>query len=169
MTDCKFKDFDALLNGYKALEKQFTKKCQEVAQLKQMCQSGTNNTSGTSEFTPPLSQEEFFSSYPNAERFRTEIVNNVTAPKYSKCYDAYVRCYLDIVDGLDVGKLLQDKQFVQQYIVSNDAIVDAVLDKVFSSSAPVLIGGRGGDMSVALPTRPKTIAEASLLAKEYFK
>ncbi|HIT77227.1 MAG TPA: hypothetical protein IAD47_00355 [Candidatus Limihabitans stercoravium] len=169
MTDCKFKDFDALLNGYKALEKQFTKKCQEVAQLKQMCQSDTHKTGGTSVLTPPLSQEEFFSSYPNAERFRTEIVNNVTAPKYSNCYDAYVRCYLDIVDSLDVGKLLADKQFVQQYIVSNDAIVDAVLDKVFSANAPVLIGGRGGNMSVALPTRPKTIAEASLLAKEYFK
>lgn len=174
MTNCKFKDFDALLNGYKALEKQFTKKCQEVSALRDQLQASADTSDehgcGTSAYAPPLDEEQFFDSYPNAEKYRDSIVRQVTAPKYGNCYDAYIRCYLDIVDSLkDPRQLLADDDFVQQYVVTNDAVVDAVLNKVFSAvTSPVLIG-RGGNMSVAMPTRPATLAEASKLAQEYFK
>ena len=96
MTNCKFKDFDALLNGYKALEKQFTKKCQEVSALREQLQASADTSDkhgcGTSAYAPPLDEEQFFDSYPNAEKYRDSIVRQVTAPKYGNCYDAYIRC-----------------------------------------------------------------------------
>lgn len=162
----KFNDYDKLLNSYNNLEKQFTKKCQELSQLKEQ--------SGTSQDTPPQSQtlEEFLQAFPDAEAFKEQISQAVNNPQYSDVPDAYARSYFDLLRQSYVSKetLAQDDDFLQQYVLSNKDVVAKLLQKVVPTATPVptVISGNAGSMSVTLPTRPKTIAEASMLAKQLF-
>ena len=163
----KFNNYDKLLDSYNNLEKEFTKKCQELSQLKA--------TSGTSSTEPPQQQtlEDFLATFPEAETFKDELAQAVNNPQYNQSCDAYSRLYFDLLRKNYVSKetLAQDDSFLQQYVLGNKDIVAKLLQKVepTASFAPTVISGNAGAMSVALPTRPKTIAEASKLAQEFFK
>lgn len=69
--------------------------------------------------------------------------------------------------------MAEDEQFLQQYIVNDRKVRDMILQQMLAQTAdtryPVTISGNGGNMSLAQPTRPKTLEEASVLAKNYFK
>lgn len=160
----KFNDYNKLLDSYNNLEKEFTKKCQELSQLK----------SGTSEVSPPQqTSQQFFSQYPDAEIFREDIERGVTNPEYSEKPDAYSRAYFDLLRKNYVSKdsLAKDDDFLQQYVLADEKTVAKLLQKVSPTVTPLptVISGNAGSMSVSLPTRPKTIAEASKLAQELFK
>lgn len=163
----KFNDYDKLLASYTNLEKEFTKKCQELSQLK--------SQSGTSVDTPPQAQtlEQFLATFPEAEIFKEQISQAVNNPQYSESTDAYTRSYFDLLRQNYVSKetLAQDDNFLQQYVLGNKDVVAKLLQKVpqTASPAPTVISGNAGCMSVTLPTRPKSIAEASKLAQELFK
>ncbi|MBR2974959.1 MAG: hypothetical protein IKC47_04360 [Clostridia bacterium] len=162
----KFNDYDKLLESYNNLEKEFTKKCQQLSQLK--------NTSGTSLDEPPQAQtlQDFLATFPEAQAYKEQLSQAVNNPQYSQSTDAYTRCYFDMLRQNYVSKeaLAQDEDFLQQYVLSNNDVVSKLLQKVSPSvaSTPTVISGNAGAMSVALPTRPKTIAEASKLAQQFF-
>ncbi len=181
----KFNDYDSLEKSYAELEKQFTKKCQQTAELDRECRKLKeeydalntecaflrDNAGGiNAEASPPESAEEFFKRRPSAVNFRGEIERNVTAPGYGGCPDAYERCYLDVLEQAATAPREPDKDLLQQYALASPEICEAVLRKVFNGSeeVPRVICG-GGNLSLAAPARPKTIKEASGLAKEYFK
>ena len=163
----KFNDYDKLLSSYNSLEKEFTKKCQELSDVKKQ--------SGTSSNEPPQQQtlEEFLVQFPDAETFKEQISQAINNPQYGNSADAYARSYFDLLRQNYVSKetLAQDDNFLQQYVLSNKDVVAKLLQKVEPTTAPVptVISGNAGAMSVTLPTRPKTIAEASKLAQEFFK
>ena len=163
----KFNDYDKLLNSYNNLEKEFTKKCQQLSELK--------NASGTSEDTPPQQQtlEDFLQNFPDAEVFKEQICQAVNNPQYSDKTDAYARSYFDLLRQNYVSKetLAQDDDFLQQYVLGYAEVVAKLLQKAQPTvnQAPTVISGNAGAMSVTLPTRPKTIAEASKLAQQLFK
>lgn len=169
----KFSDYNTLLDSYNQLEKQFTRKCQELSALKS--QSGTSNSNlpHNNMLPPPISSiEQLLQKYPNARYYSEEITQLVNSPKYNingSCN--YLDCYLDLVSqSIPADKIASDSNLLEQYITSNSNVVDAVLNKVVASITPLptTIVGNRGDMSMALPTRPKTIAEASSLAKNLF-
>ena len=163
----KFNDYDKLLTSYNNLEKEFTKKCQELSDIKKQ--------SGTSQEEPPQQQtlEEFLAQFPDAESFKEEISQAINNPQYQQETDAYARSYFDLLRKNYVSKetLAQDDSFLQQYVLGNKDVVAKLLQKVEPTVSPVptVISGNAGSMSVTLPTRPKTIAEASRLAQEFFK
>lgn len=163
----KFNDYDKLLTSYNNLEKEFTKKCQELSQLK--------TQSGTSSVEPPQAQtlQQFLVQFPEAEVFKDQISQAVNNPQYGESPDAYSRYYFDLLRQNYVSKetLAQDEDFLQQYVLGNKDTVAKLLQKVQPTvaTAPTVISGNAGSMSVTVPTRPKTIAEASKLAQELFK
>ena len=163
----KFNDYDKLLASYSNLEKEFTKKCQELADIKKQ--------SGTSSVEPPQQQtfDEFMAQFPEAETFKEQLGQAINNPQYSESVDAYTRCYFDLLRQNYVSKetLAQDDNFLQQYVLGNKDVVAKLLQKVEPTvlPTPTVISGNAGAMSVTLPTRPKTIAEASKLAQEFFK
>ena len=161
----KFNDYDKLLESYNQLEKEFTKKCQQLSELKK--------ESGTSEQSSPLSSEEFFAKYPDAENFKEEIFAQASSPEYADDVGAYEKAYFALLrkNYVSPDKLAGDEDFLQRYVLSNDQVVQRVLQKAVGQrdDAPTVISGKGGSMSVALPTKPRTIKEASQLATEYFK
>ncbi|MCM1043171.1 MAG: hypothetical protein NC350_03050 [Corallococcus sp.] len=164
-------DYGKLMDSYTELEKQFTKKCQELAEIKKETETG-----GTSGITPPSKQtaEEFFSAYPEAEQFREEVLRRANDPEYEGAKDAFTSAYISVLQSNRVKpeELVHDPDFLQRYVLDDAQLTSALLQKAAGASTdqnPAVISGNGGAMSVSLPTKPRTIADASRLAKEYFK
>lgn len=166
----KFKNHEQLENAYLELEKRFTQKCQQLALLQK-----ADGTSAKTETAPPQqSFEEFLEKYANAKSFSEQIKQNIAHPEYASRSDALEKCYLDILDKNYIGlNKLNDDGFVQEHVLSNDKIVEAVLNKVFSNgkgqAMPKTITGNGGGMSIMPPKQPKDLSEANALAEELFK
>ena len=148
----KFNSAEELLKGYESLEKSFTQKCQQLAALEKQI---TITQSGTSESTPP--QQSVGRSVAN------DSVD--TVPNAS---DADSREQVD----QSPSELSQDA--VRQYLVDHPELAAQLIGATDSLSEtseriiPPRVMTGGGNVSCALPNRPKTLKEASDLAKKYF-
>lgn len=147
----KFNSAEELLKGYQELEKSFTQKCQQLSALEKQITSDSSGTSvdDTSPFNNSGVQNlqvatESESAVPLAAADRPYVNASVSAPEQSPI--ELIRQYLD--DHPDAAALLSER--------NNRA------------NAPKIMTS-GGNVSMALPSRPKTIREASEMAKEYFK
>jgi len=159
----KFNDYDKLLASYTQLEKEFTKKCQQLAELKKS--SGTNEHS-----SPQQTADEFFRDYPDAEKFRGQILQRASAPG-SDGDGAFAKAYFDLLreNYVSPEALADDEDFLQRHVINSEKFAD-VLQKIGGSvGAPTIISGKCGQSVATLPNRPRTLKEASELAKDYFK
>ena len=163
----KFKDADALLSAYNSLQAEFTRKCQRLAELeKQKEEQALDST--------PLYEREnwseivadFLSKNDEAKPFSkeicAEIMNNPKGYLDERSLDlAYAKVMKNHI--VDEAKM-QDKNFVEDYVLSSDEIKDKVL-KIYleelSHSAPpkVLSSGVGETFSKKV-VRPATLEEA---------
>lgn len=158
----KFNSAEELLKGYNQLEKSFTQKCQQLAMLQKQANvedydthnsaNLTENDCGTSVETPPQREE-----VPS-----TTVDSAATVPE-SQPTDAEV-CQ----GGRAPTSNVPTSEQLQQYLKDNPEVVFQLLQRRSSEFAPDVMSG-GGNVSLALPSRPKTIKEASLMAKELFK
>jgi hypothetical protein len=139
-------DYTALYNSYLALEKQFTKKCQEVANMEK---SGTSEESTPPQTAPMVTIEEFLAKYPDAAIYRDQLVLLAPDPMTPIPEQTFEWGYID-----------QLKQALS--VKAAEEVTPAVL------SIPVTISGNGGNIVKVSPIRPKTISEASELAKKLF-
>ena len=132
----KFNSAEELLKGYNELEKSFTQKCQQLAELRnkltETAESNTDNNAitqqtqqgGTNENSSPL----------------------VTVQGNGSAAEENVVCAVPAdVDASSAA--------------SNSQAPATPLPKVMQG---------GGNISMALPTKPKTIKEASMLARKLF-
>ncbi len=146
----KFNSAEELLKGYTELEKSFTQKCQQLSALEKQY----NSTSGTSEDdTPP----------------QTDRAQNLQAA----AQDGNAVPATKSADGTEVAVSVAQSeqtlaQLIKQYLDGHPEET-ALLLKDAQSVIPPKIMTSGGNASMALPSRPKTIREASEMAKEYFK
>ena len=123
----KFNSAEELLKGYNELEKSFTHKCQQLAELQKQIETKENNNqqaaSGTNENSSPLNKQD------DGAAMEVQVACAVPA-------------------DVDATPAANDSPNPQQ-----------PLPKVMTS---------GGNVSLVLPSKPKTIKEASLLAKQLF-
>lgn len=134
----KFSSAEELLKGYTELEKSFTQKCQQLATLQKQQGTSEQPTSQTVQVTPPSQTTE--QPVATIPDDKTPSSNNVTPT------DELLQQYLDEHPELAL-KLLQSR--------------------LSTPVAPTVITG-GGNMSLAVPSKPKTIKEATLMAKKMF-
>ena len=135
----KFNSAEELLKGYTELEKSFTQKCQELSAIKQMIQEQT--TSGTSESSSPQSVV----SNDNSTTSGTSEISPPPTELLAQSTADDVTVPLPASADGNTG--------------SNAAA---------PTSTPPRVMTGGGNVSMALPNRPKTLREASELAKKYF-
>lgn len=136
----KFNSAEELLKGYNELEKSFTQKCQQLSALQTEAKSGTNVD------TSPQNTEEVTTTVPVEPVVDATTENEKTSSQ-----------------TLDVTNL-------QQYLDAHPELLREILQNNYSKVEPlprVMTGG--GNVSMALPSRPKTIKEASEMAKSLFK
>ena len=144
----KFNSAEELLKGYESLEKSFTQKCQQLSALeKKLQESGTNGE-------------------PSPQQTAVESVANDAVDTVPETQSA------DSVESINQPPAELTQEVVRQYLVEHPEIVSELSNQADSLSdtnqrvAPPRVMTAGGNVSCALPNRPKTLKEASELAKK---
>jgi hypothetical protein len=162
----KFETLEELINGYVSLEKEFTKKCQELSEIiKKQEDEERNSNIGTSEndgatITSGNNAVDCAESVLPPRGGTGDAVNPEDMPQ--------LKTYLmQIPDELSLDEAAL-KEFVEKNRKLADKIFEIYLFKNSLSSAPKVIGG-GGYLPTAPQTKPKNISEASNLSRHLFK
>lgn len=95
---------------------------------------------------------------PSAAEQSTTVDSAVTVPQSGQ--DA------SVLDGHATAPVAPTDEQLQQYLKNNPKVILQLLQQS-SEFAPTVMSG-GGNVSLAMPSRPKTIKEASLMAKNLF-
>ena len=146
----KFNSAEELLKGYESLEKSFTQKCQQLSALeKQLNESGTNGEPSPQQNAVVSVANDTVATVPEAQSADSDEPANQPTVKLTQ---EAVRQYL-------VEHPEMTKEFTRQ--------ADSLSESDQKVSPPRVMTA-GGQVSCALPNRPKTLREASDLAKKYF-
>ena len=148
----KFNSAEELLKGYESLEKSFTQKCQQLSVLekKMFNDCGTNGS--------PSPQNEAEQSVAND--------TVVSVPEARNADELQPHTESSATLSVDV---------IRQYLAEHPAVGaelikdNGLLSETVERTSPPRVMTSGGNVSLALPNRPKTLKEASDLAKKYFQ
>lgn len=143
----KFNSAEELLKGYTELEKSFTQKCQQLSALEKQIKS-----SGTSGQPSPQANTEVAQSTAD-DTAQTVPVATDTDGSAQQAESA----------TLPISQ-------IGQYLAEHPELLRefGTVDKLSDEQRPPKVMTGGGNVSMALPNRPKTLKEASELAKKYF-
>lgn len=152
----KFRDYDSLLSSYQQLEKKFTQKCQQLAQI-----HGTSDDTSPTSISPPYSREQFYDAYPDARQYEQQITKSLDSPNGNADMSTYLASYIQC--------LTSNSQSSNSSATSQQCADNVPLANVTTTPLPTIIAGNNGNMSLAMPSLPKTIAQASEMAKKIFE
>jgi len=186
----KFNSAEELLKGYNELEKSFTRKCQQLSELQKQ-------TSGTSEVSPPqintpnepevLPENADGSANLNAltgfeaqngltdTRVNEPNAGNGSFGQQGSAAAEKVACAVPADN--DASSAASNSQTsenaleqIKQYLDARPEDRELLLKSLFTQTRalPKVMNG-GGNVSMALPSRPKTLKEASEMAHNLFK
>ena len=145
----KFANAQALFNAYQNLEKEFTKKSQQLKELKKQldCDNDENILS------PQRDTDNFAMQNPNESQLHAD------NPVQTSVKDA--------------DNILADKDFMETHVFNNPVVANEVLQRYLlalsKQDLPQTINGKSGAMSLTPPKKPQSLKEASVLAKKLFK
>lgn len=178
----KFNSLEDLVKGYNALEQAFTQKCQQVKELKNNINNNgaaTSPETGTSEAEPNNGGTNGNAS-PNGQNSAATAAENVcdgtnadTSPTAYGAQSATIDTVPDKgATAPEVDNRTQDKSTellsqLRQILIGNPELLAGLAQKQ-SIVPPSVISG-GGNVSMALPSRPKTLKEASEMAQKLFE
>ena len=147
----KFTCAEELLKGYEALEKSFTQKCQQLSALeKKMIESGTNGAPSPQTEVEQSAASDVVETVPEA----------ASADSLQPVSQASPQLSLDAIKQY----LVEHPEVSSELLAGFDSLPESV-----ERTTPPRVMTAGGNVSCALPNRPKTLKEASDLAKKYFK
>ena len=180
----KFKDESSLQNAYKALESEFTKRCQKLKALeeenrllKEAAETKDNSSAETEncgEWTDEDELNGFFEKYPEAQSLIREIsayvVGGDEIGKKGYMEEAYVRYLKDAFDKLK--KDSSSEEYLLSHIEGTPIKEKIIRDYLFgvnnSNRTPLLLGDDGGIVLSPI-AKPKNLQEASALAQKLIK
>ena len=151
----KFANAQALLLAYQNLEREFTKKSQQLKQIQKKLSCDNDEVLCDEKPTSPQADDMDNSALQNPDLSQKHVDNPVQT------------------NDVFADQLVQDKDFLEKYIFANPDVTNQILQRYLLSLSqndlPATINGSGGAMSLTPPKRPKTIKEASVLAQKLFK
>ena len=171
----KFKDTESLLKAYNNLQAEFTKKCQSLSKLK--------DELGEKEETQPIYEKEnwtemvseFMEKNQNAKKFSSEIAKKlIEDDALAKKDNALEIAWAQVASEKYVSpeSLIEDKDFLKNYVLENETIKKAVLDSALNDvkKAPTVINSsiKGGNNGLYRPVVAKTLSEAKELVRKLF-
>lgn len=115
--------------------------------------------------------EKFFTDYPLAKRFVAqigkEIADDISLHTDGQCLE---KALLRVLcrEYVAPEQLAGDETFLQSYVLTNDAVKQAIVDEYLDNlqkSAPVRAITSGGQITLAPPSRPKSIEEAGAVIR----
>ena len=155
----KFKSGEQLLKAYEMLEAAFTRKSQR---LKELLEENARLKGELMEKQPDLSgMIEDFKAYPEGAQY---------APGLSAVLQSEPN--LTPAGLLAREQLLQDREFVEKYVLTNEDITEYILRKylggLLRGETPRSISGAGGFMPACERRRASSIEEAGKMAAQSF-
>ena len=127
----KFKDTDELLRAYQSLEKEFTKKCQQLSEMSKERQQDVIPAYHNQNWQERV--DEFVSHNPSAQKYSQQISEMIINDKtIAKSNNPLELAWAKIVDELKTPEqLLGDEKFVDNYILNNKEIQAKIIDNNF--------------------------------------
>lgn len=191
----KFATLDELVKGYNQLEKSFTQKCQQLAETERenrtlSAQLARPNTNAPDESfcevtATPADLTNESAREPGREKGQLALgTNGQPSPSNDDSgardlsrsttvesvetvpQNADANAASDLSDPAPVSTNPTEEQ-LQQYLLQNPEFAQKLLRAVHTEFAPAVMSG-GGNVPLAPPSRPKSIKEASLMAKDLF-
>lgn len=174
----KFKSVDELCKAYENLEKEFTKKCQQLSTL-----DNENNCDNVDE-TPQYEREtwnekvsSFIKENELAKNYTKEISEQLlTDTELSKKDDALSLAFLRVLQkNFKTEKdLIASNEFLENYIYNNEEIKTKIIEKYLNDislnkTVPLITNFKGTNGILASNFKPKNIAEAGRYAETMFK
>ncbi len=158
----KFKDAKALLIAYNNLHGEYTRKCQLLSAMQKKLEDNEKLALNH----PPLDNEEKSSPkgdgkegfLPESERVQEEISSDTGENRIHE----------------EVLTEEEKKETLKKYVMQNEELRDFVVAKFFDENvlpvSPKLIGSdKGSAVAFAPASRPRTLEEAEVLAKDLLK
>lgn len=170
----KFKSGKALLEAYNNLQSEFTKKCQALAKLQNI-----ENVE-----TPIYLQKDwgdkinnFISENPEASDYIEKIVSVIKDDKSiadSENPIAIAWSRVATENFKSPKSLVSNLTFLEENIFNNEdikkVIIERYINEINNISSPRIMGGKDNSKVVLSPLlKPKTLQEASRIAKEMMK
>lgn len=161
----KFKNPQELLRAYGELEKEFTRKSQKLKEL----ESGVDKNEEMNEQKWKEATDKFFQQTPSAKPFAREIASKImqepSLKKDANCFNVALTKVL--IDKFRTPEqLMQDGQFLTDYVLSSDVVKSKVIEQYLRSLKEGLPPKTLADDGLACvsPTRkPKTVEEAGIM------
>ncbi len=158
----KFKNPEELLHAYQELEREFTRRSQRLKGLE-------NGKKPRSEQDFKVAVDKFFEKTPSAKMFAKEIAKKLIEQPSLKdeenCLDVALNQVL--IDKFRTPEqLLSDGQFLEEFVLSSQAVKDAVISKYLKDvreGIPPRTLTSDGINGIAPNRKPKSIEEAGLM------
>lgn len=174
----KFKSVQALMDAYDSLQAEFTKKCQQLSELKKD-KTGEESLKEQVEDENIKTEEtqfndedfqEFLSEFSEAKEYEEEIKNNFSSSQKSSPYKV---AWAEVVLKSLKNKEGASDQIINQYVLSDEKFKNMVLEEYFmslsKSQPPIVISSQSGErLSGVLPDSPKTLADAKRQVEKMF-
>lgn len=172
----KFKDVDALLQAYNNLQSDYTKKCQSLSLLQKESRDNENVTPDIPKYDYLENAKDFFATNQRAKKYEDKLTKIIIEDKdvassqnpLSSAWNKFLNSKF-----LDEEELVNNQEFLNQYIFNNESIKNKIIQEYFNSlnmsKSPTLISSQKGSESILTPvTKPKTIKEARKLVEDMF-
>ncbi len=163
----KFKSAAALLEAYKSLEAEFTRKSQRLCELeKEKSQQATLCKQNVAE-----KLETFLKEREDATPFADQIRKDCEQMEGNVDFDGLLAKAM--IENLASGKSKLDNPLIQKYVFQDEElknhVIESYMRKLKSSSTPFLLHGDGGQRVAGLtPATPKSLGEAKKMMEEMF-
>ena len=164
----KFKSVEDLEKAYNSLEKEFTKRCQKLAQLEKDIASAKMDT--PEQWKAKV--DKFFVETPDAKQFAREMAEEIGSDSKLRSRSDCLEVALSRVLMKRYRRpqdLATDEDFLREHILGSDfvkkAVIDGYMKDLREGKPPVLIS-RAGQNTVAPRNKPKTIRDAGILFQQ---
>lgn len=168
----KFKNAKALIEAYKSLQSEFTKKCQKLSEYEKQQDNAKVPCYKRDNWQNDL--VSFFENYPDAKNFGEQIVgeiigDNDLAMSASPLELAYNRVMKNALNEKE--NFLKDENNLVEYILKNEQILSKILKKCGENVkfSPKLISSNKSSSHIITPSvNAKSLDEAKQILKKMF-
>ena len=171
----KFKSVEALYSAYNNLQAEFTKKCQKLSELQKEI---VLNPEVDEEDTPDYLSDDwevevsnFLKLHPEAKMYASKISEEKLKEPSLSLEQSYDRVLAK--EYVEPKTLVEDEDFLKNYIYNSEKIKSKVLQDYFSSlennPIPTLMSKGTGAITAGQPDKVDSLVEAGKLAINLFK
>ncbi len=169
----KFKSVESLYKAYNELQKEFTKKSQELSAIKSKLDDKVETPKSKDELIDEKI-EEFIKNCPKSVVFKQNFKENLQKDENFDSKNLF-EIYANLLENNSKSAVEYsvDENFLNDYIYSNEKIREHIvkdyIQKIKNITPVKLSNSNLSSISILPPNQPKTVSEAGKIAKSIIK